>query len=55
MLFSFDGRVGLHKRSLVRIAEKAFRIAEVEAYLHSPHHADPYAHGDEGRFGIREV
>ncbi|CAK9010418.1 unnamed protein product [Durusdinium trenchii] len=31
------------------IAEKAFRIAEVEAYLHSPHHADPYAHGDEGQ------
>lgn len=31
------------------IAGKAFRIAEVEAYVHSPHHADPYAHGDEGQ------
>lgn len=31
------------------IAGKAFRVAEVEAYVHSPHHADPYAHGDEGQ------
>eukprot|EP00439_Symbiodinium_sp_Y106_P059131 s2917_g8.t1 len=31
------------------IAEKRFRIAELEAYVHSPHHADPYAHGDEGQ------
>ena len=36
----------------VRIEEKSFRIAEVEAYVHSPHHADPYAHGDEGCLGM---
>lgn len=34
-----------------RIAGQQFRIVEVEAYVHSPHHADPYAHGDEGSFG----
>lgn len=31
------------------IAGQPFRIVEVEAYVHSPHHADPYAHGDEGQ------
>ena len=35
-----------------RIAGQQFRIVEVEAYVHSCHHADPYAHGDEGSFGF---
>jgi hypothetical protein len=31
------------------IGEHCHRILELEAYVHSPMHADPYTHGDEGQ------